>query len=77
MVRTTTLDSLYRNRNIPGWLAVVASVDLVIPTLLAGFVLSFSNIFCDWALVANAIAAQLLDSGMGALWDSDVSGSSR
>lgn len=28
-------------------------------TLFAGLVLSFSNIFCDWAFVANAIAGPL------------------
>lgn len=60
MVPTTTWGSWIRSQSIPDWLVILQEVERMTPTLFAGLVLSFSNIFCDWAFDANAIAAQLL-----------------
>lgn len=59
MVLKTMLDFWNRNQSIPVALGTVLSRGPVSPTLLAGFVLSFSNIFCDWAFVANAMMTLL------------------
>ena len=55
MVLKTMLDFWYRNQSTPVALGTGLSRGPALPTLLAGFVLSFSKIFCDWAFVANAI----------------------
>ncbi len=60
MVLMTKSGFWSHNQSIPESSVSIAKVDLVKRTLLAGFVLSFSNIFCDWAFVANAIISQIL-----------------
>jgi hypothetical protein len=57
---TSKLDSFARNRNISRVRNAVSDFTLrtILPcgmlTLFAGFVLSFSKIFCDWDLEASA-----------------------